>query len=252
MPLCQRHCVCSLFILHLHSSGTPRGKLLRFSRGGVHDRDHCDLKSSLSPSFFIIHFLLQLLHKCLLMRAWWSQVVVSVTSQLIRVVKAVMTFCVVDCCVLQWWWCAFCATPSWSNTATDVGSTPALWCPAAPMLWVCSWWETSRWILRIFIHIYVTACFSFLLLFCCFFFLHQTGRNDPPDCNVVLVRWITPNLSTMWVLEWHFQRGCCSCACSVCSPTGWLWLPLTTGWPISELLLHWEPWCPSSLVSFTH
>ena len=38
---------------------------------------------------------------------------------------------------------------------------------------------------------------------------------------VLFSRWITPSLCTMWVQGWRSRRGCCSCACSVCSPTGW-------------------------------
>lgn len=75
---------------------------------------------------------------------------------------------------------------------------------------------------------------------------------DTADCAVLFVRLITPNLYTMWVPVWHFQQGCCLYACSVCSPTGWLWPPSTTGWPILEWLWHWEPWFPSSSVSFTY
>lgn len=63
-------------------------------------------------------------------------------------------------------------------------------------------------------------------------------------------RSIMPNLSTMWVLAWRFQQGCCLCVCSVCSPTGSLSPPLTTGWPTSAWHWHWELWCPSSSVSF--
>lgn len=48
-------------------------------------------------------------------------------------------------CVLQWWWCVFCAMPRWLSTATSVGSTPALWYRAAPTPWAWLWWETSRW-----------------------------------------------------------------------------------------------------------
>lgn len=90
-----------------------------------------------------------------------------------------------------------------------------------------------------------------LLTWIHFFFGPQTSGNNP-DCTVLFVRLITPNRYTMWVPVWHFQQGCCSCACSVCSPTGWLWRPSTTGWPISEWLWHWEPWSLSSSVSFTY
>lgn len=142
--------------------------------------------------------------------------------------------------LLQWWWCAFCATPSWSSTATDVGSTPALWCRAAPTLWDWSWWATSRW-----------ASCMIPLYWKCTLLVGVSRRVQTTSPTLLFVRSITPSLSTTWEPGWRSQQGCCLCACSVFSPTGWLWPPSTTGWPTSGWLWHWEPWSPSSSVSFT-
>lgn len=40
--------------------------------------------------------------------------------------------------------------------------------------------------------------------------------------TLLFVRLITPSLSTTWEPGWRSQQGCCLCACSVFSPTGWL------------------------------
>lgn len=76
--------------------------------------------------------------------------------------------------------------------------------------------------------------------------------DGPLTVSVCFNRLITPNLFTTWVPVWRFQQGCCLCACSVCSPTGWQRQPSTTGWPISGWLWHWELWSPSSSVSFPY
>lgn len=80
-------------------------------------------------------------------------------------------------------------------------------------------------------------------------FLCRRVQTTSP--TLLFVRLITPSLSTTWEPGWRSQQGCCLCACSVFSPTGWLWPPSTTGWPTSGWLWHLEPWSLSSSVSFT-